>query len=101
MEAGVVPLGQQEQEVQARHFAALAVPGGLEARGRELVEGEELLEVAREGVGILEADGEQRAGFERRAGEVQEVWRCARGGQEGVEVEELSFGGREEGGDLL
>ena len=44
-------------------FAGRAVGG----RG-QLVEGLQLLVVAREGVGVLRADGEERARFQRRAG---------------------------------
>lgn len=101
VEAGVVALGQQQQQVQARHLAALAVARGREARRRPLVKGPQLLEVAREGVRVLPADGEQGARFEGGAGEVQELGRGVRGREEGVEGEELAFGGREEGGDLL
>lgn len=101
MEARIVALRQQQQEVQPRHLAPLAVARGLEVRRRELVEGEQLLEVAREGVRVLQADGEQGAGFERRAGEGEEVRGGVGGWEEGVEFEELPFRGGEEGGDFL
>ncbi len=101
MKAGIVPLGQQQQQIQARHLAPLAVARGLEVGRRELVEGQQLLEVAGEGVGVLQADGEEGAGFERGPGEAEQLGGGGRGGQEGVELEELAFGGGEEGGDFL
>lgn len=84
MEARVVAFRQQQQQVQACHFAPLAVARGLEAGRRELVEGEQLLEVAREGVRVLQADGEQGAGFEGGAGEAEELGGGVGGGEEGV-----------------
>ena len=63
------------------------------AGGGEFVEGEELLEVARESVGVLEPDGEEGAGFEGLAGEVEEGGRGGGRGEEGGEGEEVFFGG--------
>ena len=51
------------------------------------------MEVAGEGVGVLEADGEEGAGFEGLAGEVEEGRGSCGGGEEGGEVEEVFFGG--------
>ncbi len=51
------------------------------------------MEVAGEGVGVLEADGEEGAGFEGLAGEVEEGGGGGGGGEEGGEVEEVFFGG--------
>ena len=65
----------------------------MEAGRGEFVEGEELLEVACESVGVLEADGEEGAGFEGLAGEVEEGRGGCGGGEEGGEVEEVFFGG--------
>ncbi len=51
------------------------------------------MEVAGESVGVLEADGEEGAGFEGLAGEVEERRGSRGGGEEGGEVEEVFFGG--------
>ena len=71
MEARIITLRQQQQQVQTRNFTPLTVTRGLEIGRRELVKGQQLLEVTREGVGILQADGEQCAGFEGCSGESQ------------------------------
>lgn len=100
MEPRIITLGQQQQQIQPRHFTPLAIARRLESGRGKLVKGEELLEVPRESVGVLEADGEERAGFERRAGEVEERGGGGGGGEQGVEGEELAFCGCEEGGDF-
>ena len=76
MELRIVALGQQEQQIQSRDFTSLAVTLRGEGDGGEFVEGEELLVVPREGVWVLEADGQESAGFKGCAREVQEVWCC-------------------------
>lgn len=66
MESRVIALGQQQQQIQAGDFASLTRGMVFAVRGvGDLVEGEELLVVAYEGVGLLEADGEEGAGLER------------------------------------
>lgn len=93
VEAGIVVSRQQQQQVEAGDFAALAGAGVVKGRRGQLVEGEELLEVAREGLGLVQPDGEQRAGFEHGAGEGEEVRGGCGGGEEGVQCEEGAFGG--------
>jgi hypothetical protein len=56
--------------------------------------------VAGEGVGVLEADADERSQLEHRRGELEVLWLCAAGGDEGVEAEEGAFGLREELGCL-
>jgi hypothetical protein len=95
VEAGVVTLGQQEEQVQAGDLAALAVRVRRRVGGRgQLVEGLQLLVVAGEGVGVLGADGEEGARFEGEAREGEEGGGRAGAGKEGIEMEEgeLCFG---------
>lgn len=51
------------------------------------------MEVAGEGVRVLEADGEEGARFEGLPGEVEERRGSCGRGEEGGEVEEVFFGG--------
>lgn len=98
MECRVISLRQQQQQIQPSDFAPLAAVAGVGAVGRfgELIEGEELLVVACEGVGLLEADGEESAGFEGLARKSEDVRGGRRGRDQGVECEEFAFGGGEE-----
>ena len=57
-----------------------------------------MLEVAGEGVRVLEADGDESAGFKGLAREVKERRGGSGCGDQGVEVEEGEFGFGEEGG---
>lgn len=106
VELGVPALCQQQQEVQPRDAVALGERGG-EDRGRQLVEGRQLRDVAGEGLRIARADaveGSLLVGLARE-GEDALRWLLLRavggdgggGGGEGVELEELQFCFGEEG----
>lgn len=60
-----------------------------------------MLEVAREGGGVLEADGDEGAEFEGLAREGQGGGGGVGGGDERVEVQEGEFGAGEEGRGVL
>jgi hypothetical protein len=101
VELPVQTLRQQQQEVQARHLVPLPLFLSTVLLVREeFVKRAQLRDVAREGVGVLGADGRQRAllvGVAREG----EVVRGRRGrGGEGIELEEEELGAREEGGRL-
>lgn len=103
VELGVAALGQQEQQVQAGDLVPVPVVGGG-ALGvvviGELVEGLQLRDVAREGLGVLGADAEEGAGLVHlpREGEVRGRRRGGR--RDGPELEEGDLGLGEELGGL-
>lgn len=63
MKSGIVASCQQKQQVKTSDFTPLADVILIEGIGGELVEGEELLEVAREGIGLVKTDGEEGTSF--------------------------------------
>ena len=105
METRVIAHTQQQQQVQPGHFALVAMlccrsTGGFALSRWQGVEGLQLLVVAREGVGVAQADAEEGAELEGLAGEGQVVGGGGVGGEQGVEVQEGEFGAGEEGGGL-
>jgi len=72
-----------------------------EGGGGQVVEGLQLLEVAREGGGVLQADGDEGAELERLARQGEGVCRGGGGGDERVELEEGQLGFGEEGGRFV
>ena len=105
MKPRIIPSRQQQKQIQSRDLTPLARAlafrrAATEGGVRELVEGEELLVVADEGVGVVKVDGEESARFEGLAGEDEGLWRGFGSGKEGVEGEEFALGEREEGLDF-
>lgn len=95
VEAGVVTLAQQQQQVQASDLAGVAAAAREHALGQG-VEGLQRVEVASEALGILLLDADERAQFENLA-RGEEMWhRCGGRRDEGVEFEEGEFGARKQ-----
>lgn len=100
VKARVIALTEQQQQIQACDFAFLRAVVG-EGGGGQVVEGLQLLEVAREGGGVLQADGDEGAELERLARQGEGVCRGGGGGDERVELEEGQLGFGEEGGRFV
>lgn len=100
VEGGVLALHEEQEQVQASDLVSLGQLGGQD-RGGQLVEGLELLDVAGEGRGVAGADGGEGALLVEGAREREEVRRGGGGDGQGVELEEVKLGAREEGGGLI
>jgi len=97
MERAVLALGKEEEQVKTRHLVTLGGLRGKHGWGK-IVEGLEMLDIAREGGGVAGADGGEGALLVEGAGGGEEVGRGGRRRGEGVEVEEVDLCAGEEGG---